>query len=133
MDSDSDADGDSATKANTDAGALVRRYYDGLDDHDYDALAEILAPDFVQRRPDRTFDDRASFVQFMREKRPNPNTTHEVIDIVADDRTVAARGRVLEAATDASDNDDDDRVLFEFADFFAVSDGRIERLETYAR
>ncbi|AEH36639.1 nuclear transport factor 2 family protein [Halopiger xanaduensis] len=129
MDSDPDAERDSSANAATNASALVRRYYDALDDHDYDALEAVLAPDFVQRRPDRTFDDRASFVEFMREGRPNPNTTHEVIDIVADEGTVAARGRVLEAATDAGD----DRVLFEFADFFAIADDRIVALETYGR
>ncbi|GAB3666472.1 nuclear transport factor 2 family protein [Halopiger thermotolerans] len=131
MDSDSDADRDSSANAGAgaDASALVRRYYDALDEHDYEALEAVLAPDFVQRRPDRTFDDRASFVQFMREGRPNPNTTHEVVDVVAGEGTVAARGRVIEI----EETGDDDRVLFEFADFFAIADGRIERLETYSR
>ncbi|APW97494.1 DUF4440 domain-containing protein [Halobiforma lacisalsi AJ5] len=109
--------------------ALVRRYYDALDDHDYEALESVLAPEFVQRRPDRTFEDRASFVRFMREERPNPDTRHELCSVVANDEAaVAARGRVLEAA---GPGDADE--LFEFADFFELEEGRIVRLETYSR
>ena len=114
-----------------DAASLVRRYYDALDEHDYETLEDLLAPDFVQRRPDRTFEDRAAFVRFMRDDRPNPDTSHELEDVVADvggDR-IAVRGRVLDA--------DGERTLFEFADFFDLKsvdgDARIARLETYSR
>lgn len=103
--------------------ALVRRYYDALDDHDYATLESLLDPEFVQRRPDRTFEGRAAFVRFMREGRPNPDTRHELEAVVADDDRVAVRGRVC----------DGDRELFEFADFFTVRDGRLRRLETYSR
>lgn len=103
--------------------ALVRRYYDALDSHDYETLESILAADFVQRRPDRTFEDRDAFVRFMRTERPNPDTTHELTAVVADDGTVAARGRVLDSGTE----------LFEYADFFAIEDERIAALETYSR
>ncbi|TYT62278.1 nuclear transport factor 2 family protein [Natrialba swarupiae] len=106
-----------------DSRSVVRRYYDALDDHEYDALEDVLAPGFVQRRPDRSFPDRESFVRFMREGRPNPNTTHELVAIVGQGETVAARGRVL----------DSDDPLFEFADFFELEDGRIVELETYSR
>lgn len=103
--------------------ALVRRYYDALDHHDYDALEDVLASDFVQRRPDRTFEGREAFVRFMREGRPNPDTTHELEAVIADGDRVAARGEVF----------DGERKLFEFADFFLLADGRIVRLETYSR
>ncbi|ELZ04096.1 nuclear transport factor 2 family protein [Natrialba aegyptia] len=114
-----------------DATGLVRRYYDALDAHDYDELEAVLAPEFTQRRPDRRFESRAAFVAFMREERPNSETTHELEAVIAaesgddDGSTVAVRGRVRNAST----------VLFEFADFFAVDEGtaRIERLETYSR
>ena len=115
----------------SDAASLVRNYYDALDEHAYDVLADVLAPDFVQRRPDRTFEDRASFVRFMREDRPNPDTSHDLEAVVADaegddeGRRVAVRGRVLDA--------DGNRALFEFADFFDLEAGRIARLETYSR
>ncbi|ELZ19611.1 hypothetical protein C477_08073 [Haloterrigena salina JCM 13891] len=118
-----------------DAASLVRRYYDALDERDYETLEDLLTPDFVQRRPDRTFEDRAAFVRFMRDDRPNPDTSHELEGVVADsgaDR-VAVRGRVLDA--------DGEQTLFEFADFFDLEDGdgdengdvRIARLETYSR
>lgn len=103
--------------------ALVRRYYDALDHHDYDALEDVLASDFVQRRPDRTFEDRAAFVAFMREGRPNPDTTHDLESILVDGGRVAVRGRVR----------DDESVLFEFADFFDLEDDRIVRLKTYTQ
>ncbi|SEW11234.1 nuclear transport factor 2 family protein [Natrinema salifodinae] len=113
-----------------DAAALVRRYYDALDEHDYDALEAVLAPEFVQHRPDRTFEDRESFVRFMREERPNPDTRHELEDVIAGDDRAAARGRVVEAG---ERDDGDGTVLFEFADFFDLADGRLARLETYSR
>ncbi|WP_254761453.1 nuclear transport factor 2 family protein [Natrinema marinum] len=106
-----------------DSAALVRRYYDALDDHDYDALEDVLAPAFSQRRPDRTFEDRDAFVAFMRDERPNPDTSHHLESVVTADERVAVRGRVTEGGT----------TLFEFADFFELGDGRIGRLETYSR
>ena len=107
--------------------ALVRQYYDALDRHEYETLEDLLAPDFAQRRTDRAFEDRAAFVRFMRDDRPNPDTSHDLEAVIADadgDR-VAVRGRVLDA--------DGDRELFEFADFFELEAGRIARLETYSR
>ena len=103
--------------------ALVRRYYEALDEHSYDDLESILAHEFRQRRPDRTFESREAFVRFMRKDRPNPNTSHELEAVIAQDERVAARGRVL----------DDGRVLFEYADFFRIEGDRIVALETYSR
>ncbi|RQG92798.1 nuclear transport factor 2 family protein [Natrarchaeobius halalkaliphilus] len=102
---------------------LVRQYYDALDDHEYEALEEVLSTGFVQHRPDRTFEGRETFVRFMRDERPNPNTEHELDAIVDDGDQVAVRGRLIESGT----------TLFAFADFFDLSDGRIVRLETYSR
>jgi len=106
-----------------DSAALVRRYYDALDSHDYEALESLLDPAFVQCRPDRSFDGRAAFVQFMREDRPNPDTSHDLEAVVANGTQVAARGCVRA----------DGETLFEFADFFECEDGQIVALETFAR
>ncbi|SEH16485.1 Ketosteroid isomerase-related protein [Natronorubrum sediminis] len=106
-----------------DPAALVRRYYDALDHHEYETLEDVLSPEFVQRRPDRTFEDREQFVRFMREDRPNPDTSHDLETVVADGDHVAVNGRVL----------DDGAVLLEFADVFALGNGQITRLETYSR
>ncbi len=106
-----------------DGAAIARRYYTALDDHEYDALEELLAPQFTQRRPDRTFEGRDAFVQFMRDGRPNPNTNHNLETVIADETGVAVRGRVVNGGTE----------LFGFADFFALEGGRIVRLETYSR
>lgn len=107
-----------------DTSALVRRYYDALDGHEYDALESLLAREFVQRRPDRTFENRRAFVEFVREERPMTDTTHELVDVIADGDQAAVSGRLLDSA---------DELLFEFADLFTTSNGRIDRLETYTR
>lgn len=123
-----------------DAESVVRAYYRALDDHDYDRLADLLAPDAVQRRPDRTFEGREALVSFMREGRPETETTHDVRAVyVADgaagesaggtesaDRTdeVAVRGRVLTGT---------DETLVRFVDVVAVENGRIAAIDTYTR
>ncbi|WP_226007640.1 nuclear transport factor 2 family protein [Natrinema salinisoli] len=112
-----------ADESGSDGVASVRRYYDALDEHDYDALEALLRPEFVQRRPDRTFENREAFVRFMAEDRPSPDTSHELESTVADGNRIAVRGRVVEG----------ERTLFEFADFFELEGGKIRRLETYSR
>lgn len=106
-------------------GDIVRQYYDALDAHEYDRLEALLVPEFVQQRPDRTFESRAAFVRFMREERPNPDTSHDLHAIVEGTEQVAARGCVIDEPTD--------RELFEFADFFEFEGDRICRLDTYSR
>jgi ketosteroid isomerase-like protein len=118
--------------------ALVRRaraYYDAIDGDDYDQLASLLAPSFVHDRPDRTIEGRDRFVQFMREERPQTNTTHpldrlycsyEADSADAEPPEVIARGRLLAA--------DGERIA-DFVDVF-VFDGAsdtIQRIKTYAR
>jgi len=125
----------------------AREYYRALDEHDYDTLEGLLAEAFVHDRPDRTFEGRERFVGFMREERPNRDTTHRVEGVyrppnsasdfghqptdedgvtVADGTgtaDVVVQGRLL----------DDGDVLFEFVDLFDVDGGRIARVDTYAR
>ncbi|GAB3695874.1 nuclear transport factor 2 family protein [Halorubrum pallidum] len=102
---------------------IARAYYDALDAGDYDRLADLLAPGFVQRRPDRIFEGRDRFVAFMRDERPITDTTHVVEAVYPAGPGVAVRGRLLDADGDA---------LFAFVDVFDVADGRITELETYA-
>ncbi|MFC7156587.1 nuclear transport factor 2 family protein [Halomarina halobia] len=117
-----------------DAADLAREYYRAIDEADYDALATVLAPGFVHDRPDRTIEGRDAFVRFMREERPDPDTTH-VLDAVfsgegadGEDGTsgegVAVRGRLLR---------EDGEEWFRFVDVFAVEDGALAGLTTYAR
>lgn len=102
---------------------LVRAYYAAIDAGDYDRLRSLLAPGFVQRRPDRTFDGRARFVAFMRDERPDTDTTHVVDRVYPAGPGVAVRGRLLDA-----DGDE----VFAFVDAFDADDGRLTALETYA-
>jgi len=62
----------------------VGRYYEAIDAGAYDDLRELLAPAFVHDRPDRTFEGRERFVAFMRDERPDPETTHELTGIYVD-------------------------------------------------
>ena len=118
------SDGDPANE-NPDPAALARAYYDALDAGEYDRLASLLAPDFVKRRPDRTFEGRDRFVAFMRDERPNTDTTHVVERVYPAGPGVAVRGRLLDA-----DGDE----LFAFVDVFSVDaeGGKLTALETYA-
>jgi len=102
---------------------LVRAYYDALDAGEYDRLADLLVPEFVQRRPDRTFEGRDRFVAFMRDERPMTDTTHALDRVYPAGPGVAVRGQLLDDADDA---------LFAFVDVFDVADGQITALETYA-
>ncbi|WP_263020929.1 nuclear transport factor 2 family protein [Natronobiforma cellulositropha] len=110
----------------TDPAALVADYYRALDGHDYESLASILAPEFTQRRPDRTFEGRDAFVRFMREERPLTDTSHEVREVFADagGERALARGRLL---------DGDGERLFGFADVFTLEGDALAALETYTR
>ncbi|GAB7009013.1 nuclear transport factor 2 family protein [Halorubrum trueperi] len=103
--------------------AIARAYYAALDAGDYDRLADLLDPEFVQRRPDRTFEGRDRFVAFMRDERPMTDTTHAVDAVYPEGPGVAVRGRLLDA---------DGEELFAFVDVFDVADGRLAALETYA-
>ncbi|EMA09407.1 SnoaL-like domain-containing protein [Haloarcula vallismortis] len=116
----------------------TRAYYDAIDGDDYDRLASLLAPSFAHDRPDRTIEGRGQFVQFMREERPQTDTTHPLdglycrqedsaVDPAHDDTATAeviARGRLLDA--------DGERIVG-FVDVFTFAGDDIERIETYTR
>lgn len=103
---------------------LVREYYRAIDEHDYEALSGVLAADFSHDRSDRTIEGREAFVQFMRDERPETDTTHEVAELFRNEDGIAVRGRLDRA---------DGSVWFEFVDVFGVRDGALESLKTYAR
>jgi ketosteroid isomerase-like protein len=108
-----------------DAVADVRAYYRTLDEHDYDRLEALLAPAFVHRRPDLTLDGRERFVQFMREERPNRETSHPIDAIYrASGDDLAARGRLLDA---------DGEEIAAFVDVFSVGESGFESVQTYTR
>ncbi|WP_275738874.1 nuclear transport factor 2 family protein [Halorhabdus sp. SVX81] len=103
----------------------VRSFYDALDDHDYDQLTSLLASDFVHDRPGLTLDGRDRFVQFMREERPNRETSHPIDAIYRDgDGELAVRGRLL---------DDDGEEIAAFVDVFGFGNDGIESVRTYTR
>jgi ketosteroid isomerase-like protein len=102
--------------------SLARSYYRALDDHDYESLADLLAPGFVHHRPDRTIDGRDRFVRFMREERPMTDTSHPVDDVFTSGDAVAVRGRLLDGQGDR---------IVGFVDVFAVEDGAVTRIDTY--
>ncbi|WP_424001886.1 nuclear transport factor 2 family protein [Haloarcula salina] len=114
---------------NTERVERARTYYETIDGGDYDRLASLLAESFVHDRPDRTIEGRERFVRFMREERPQPDTSHPLDGLYcpAGDGTadeVVARGRLL---------DSDGERIVGFVDVFSFADGGIERIETYTR
>ena len=109
--------------------AQARAYYRALDGGDYDLLAALLGAEFIHDRPDRTIEGRERFVRFMREERPQTDTTHPVDAVFAatdggPDGAVAVRGRLLDA---------DDDPIARFVDVFEFTAERIARIETYTK
>lgn len=102
--------------------ALVRDYYRAIDDGEYATLEALLTTDFVQHRPDMTLDGRDRFVAFMRDERPDPETTHELAAVFTREGGVAAEGRLLRASGEE---------WFRFVDVFDVTDGQLASLRTY--
>ncbi len=103
----------------------ARAYYAAIDAGDHDELASLLAPDFRHVRPDRTLDGRDDFVSFMRDGRPQTDTSHVVDAVFVDGEgaeTVAVEGRLL---------DGDDESLFGFVDVFSFDGSRVAELRTY--
>jgi len=119
---DADAASGGPPDGDADPAALARAYYDSIDAGEYDRLASLLHPGFVQRRADRTFEGRDRFVAFMRDERPDTDTTHAVDRVYPSGPGVAVRGRLLDA---------DGAELFAFVDVFDVEAGRLTALETY--
>lgn len=103
-------------------GTLARRYYECIDAGAYDDLVALLSPAFVQERGDRTLRGRDRFVSFMRDERPETDTSHEVETVYEGPDGVAVRGRLRRA---------DGSEWFEFVDVFAVADGELASLRTY--
>ncbi|MFB6106687.1 MAG: nuclear transport factor 2 family protein [Halobacteriaceae archaeon] len=114
-------DGDAAS---ADRAGLARRYYRALDDGEYGTLRSLLADDFRQERGDRTLDGADRFVRFMRDQRPETDTSHDVDAVYEGGDGVAVEGRLRHA---------DGSPWFAFVDVFTVADGRLESLRTYTR
>jgi ketosteroid isomerase-like protein len=106
----------------TDRESLAMAYYRALDDQDYERLHSILDPEFTQERPDRTFASRERFVQFMREERPQTDTTHPVDAVYSADDGLAVEGRLLDS--------DGDRIAT-FVDVFSFEGEKIASIRTY--
>jgi ketosteroid isomerase-like protein len=124
----------------------VADYYTALDTHDYDALRDCLAPDFVQQRPDRRFDSREAFVRFMRDERPDADTTHRVhACYVPRDSAETEAGRTETGAEQSADTETTEVVargdllsaegdpLVRFVDRFRITEETITELETFTR
>lgn len=103
---------------------MARAYYDALDDQTYDRLADLLAPDFAQSRPDRAFEGRDRFLEFMREERPQTDTSHPVDAVFERSDGVAVEGRLIGS---------DGNLIAAFVDVFAFDGDRIAEIRTYTR
>jgi ketosteroid isomerase-like protein len=100
----------------------ARTYYRSLDSHDYDTLATILADSFRHERPDRTIDGPDRFVAFMRDERPQTETSHPIDGIWHEAEQVVVQGCLRDADGD---------VITGFVDIFAFDEAAISRIRTY--
>lgn len=107
-----------------DATSTARAYYDYIDTDQYELLGSLIAPSFVQERPDRTFTGRAQFVEFMQEERPVKDTSHDIFSVFsAPAGDVAVEGALRRA---------DGSAMFRFVDVFRFDEsGRIGEIATY--
>ena len=107
-----------------DQSTLVSEYYRCLDEDEYETLRSILHPEFVQHRPDRSFDGREAFVEFMESGRPQTETTHTVESLLESTASLAAYGKLFDA---------NDTKLFDFVDVFRFdAEGRILAVDTFS-
>jgi ketosteroid isomerase-like protein len=111
-------------EASRDPTTLARDYYRALDSDDYDLLADILASAFVHERPDMTLSGRERFVRFMRDERPQRDTTHPIDAVYeeTDGSDVVVRGRLLAA---------DGSLITRFVDVFTVESEKIVKIRTF--
>lgn len=121
--------------------ATALAYYEAIDAGDYEGFADLLAPEVVHDRPDRTIEGKATLVGFMRDDRPNKDTSHEVLavfggegDGVGEDGGSGADGESgADVAVEGRLLDSDGNEMFGFVDAFALEDGRIAEIRTYTR
>ena len=102
----------------------ARAYYRALDEHEYDLLADLLSSDFTHDRPDRTIEGRDRFVRFMREERPQTETSHPIDGVYEREQGVAVEGRLLDA---------DGELIVCFVDLFSFEGESIDGIRTYTR
>jgi ketosteroid isomerase-like protein len=106
----------------TDPATLARDHYQDLDAGDYARMRDRLTPDFRHVRGDQTLEGRDRFVRFMRDERPETDTTHEIETVFERDAAVAVRGRLRRP---------DGTVWFGFVDVFSLDGDRFGQLVTY--
>ncbi|ADJ15902.1 nuclear transport factor 2 family protein [Halalkalicoccus jeotgali] len=104
----------------------IREYYECVDREAYEELFSLFAEDVVYHRPGQEpIEGMADFEEFYQEIRAIDRGTHTVIDLTAEDDTIAVQGRfagVLEGG----------QVEFGFADVHRFDDeGLITERWTY--
>ncbi len=105
--------------------SIVKTYYNSLDNHRYETLKEILDPEFIHFRPDRTIKTRKSFISFMEDERPDKNTKHKINKIYTKKQEIATRGQLQK---------NKNKKLFEFIDIFTFTQKnktKIKQIKTY--
>lgn len=103
----------------------VRRYYELVDEEEYDALVELFTEDVRYERPGQdAITGRAALREFYEVGRPLDDGRHELDDVVVDGETVAVRGRF-------EGRQDGETVAFAWADFHEFEGERIARRYTF--
>ncbi|WP_135853559.1 nuclear transport factor 2 family protein [Halorussus salinus] len=72
---------------------LARAYYEAIDAKNFERFADLLGANVVHERPDRTFEGRETLVEFVRDGRPNKDTSHEIEAVYVKDRDAGKTGK----------------------------------------
>ena len=106
--------------------AVVRSYYEHIDNEEYEEVFALFAEDIQYERPGQaTLRGMDEFRKFYIEDRPLEDSNHDDLDLIADGDTVAVRG-TFRGTQDGSS------VSFGFADIHEFDeDGLITKRYTY--
>ena len=105
--------------------ATVRRYYELVDESDYDDLVALFAEDVRYERPGQSaIEGREALRKFYEAGRPLEDGSHELESVVTDGDTIAARGRFR-------GRQNGEMVAFAWADFHEFDGDRIARRYTF--
>jgi ketosteroid isomerase-like protein len=104
----------------------VGRYYELVDADDFDAMAQLFAPDVIYRRPG--YDPmvgREQILGYYKFVRVIESGRHELHTVLSDGSIVAVAGKFHGRVKGRG------LISQEFADFFTIRDGKISSRSTY--
>ena len=104
---------------------LVRRYYEAIDEEEYDRVFDLFSDDVVYHRPGRSsIEGIEAFEEFYLDERPLEDGTHDMEDVLLAGDTAIVRGRF-------AGRQNGEKVEFGFVDLHEFEGEEIQRRWTY--